>query len=247
MFHGILFSRCWRGVALILAMFVAVSAGVQSAAFAEIPPRVGPILSSSEEASVREQLTAMRVPRATQNELFGKLERGEVWDSMNGSDPVSTEVLDNGYTLDTFADGSATLTGIESPSSSTGASDGVALFETTPVTDCVAKPNDSSGYLVRTNCTVRKSYAIQGMKFEGDYKVKAGSPGYITGVRHGDVWSYVANYEILDGPAITQSSGSGDSPATARLSAKFTSYSGYPTTHGYVQMNVSTSAWVTWG
>ncbi|MDN5686385.1 MAG: hypothetical protein L0G94_06820 [Brachybacterium sp.] len=188
----------------------------------------------------------MKVPDATQDDLIEDLSEGKVWDSLSGADPVSTEILDSGETLETYADGSAVITGIEVPSESSREAGAVARASN-PVTGCVSRPNDSAGYLVRTGCTVRKSYAVHGMKFVGDYKVKSGSPGRITDVRHGEVWSYISTYDIISGPSITKSSGYGSSPATARFSVKFTAASGYPTVHGWVQMNVATSAWVTWG
>jgi hypothetical protein len=71
-----------------------------------------------DEAGMRARFDAANVSKAVQDRLIGEFRRGIVWDSQNGSKPVTvktTIVGDEQVTTSTFADGSLTVDSIQIP------------------------------------------------------------------------------------------------------------------------------------
>lgn len=189
---------------------------------------------------VRDQLTKYNVPKPTQEILIQKITAGEEWDSLSGSSPVNTTKLPDGTLLERYSDGSVSTTKVEQPVASENSS--VAPLSKAP-SRCKALPY-KNGYKRRANCLVSRNSVVINYSFEADYKVKSGAPGYITGARHPNAWVLVpgGGYST-PGPKITRSKSSGKIAATARMNVKVTTP--VLTSNAWVQLNVTTSAWVT--
>jgi len=164
------FKSLARGLAAgVIAVGLALSSTAVAAVSAE---PVNNLLSSSEEAQVRADFTKYGVPAVTQNKLINKFNRGELFDSLLGKAPISTEKSEDAnriVTVARFADGSVTVTKADKPGDGT-------KFGT--IRECVR--TGGSGYSNFTNCTIEQSWFVVAIAFVASYSIINGAPDRIS-------------------------------------------------------------------
>jgi hypothetical protein len=169
-------------------------------------------LTPEQEQQAREVFNEYGVSSATQDELFNKLDRGEVWDVYAGVAPVSsvTSIVD-GYTqtLDTFADGSISVSGVEIPKEPTP-TDG---FSTMSVTGCTY--GSGAGVFYGQDCRVYQNSALTEAEFYASFSqwstgssVSNWHDGWVirnvgqlqnVGWSHGTTWVQLGWDEVVEG------------------------------------------------
>jgi len=140
-------------------------------------------LPSEDVQSLKEFLSAYNVEETTQKNLIDKLERGEIWDSITGQEPVSTYEItkenDAVETISTFADGSIVVSTIEP-----------TIVEVVPASEVNVNPlavdpgtiTSGSGY---KSFKKAKAYVYSGIAnahFYADFTIVNGGNDYITRV-----------------------------------------------------------------
>lgn len=126
--------------------------------------------SSDPTAQIREFWTEYGVAPALQDALAAKLESGGNLDSGNAyAEPVSTDTTTSStmtMTVETFADGSIRVTGIENAPTSTAESSVGTLA--TGITDC--RSYSGTGFVHYTGCRVISANGTQNISFKVDYE-----------------------------------------------------------------------------
>lgn len=162
--------RRGQGAMLLGTLLLALTLGPVHPAAAVSSDGAG-VLSSTEEARLRSFWTANGVPADVQGQLIGDLLAGEMWDVFSGTEPVSsrtTRTLTEQRTIDTYPDGSISVTTIETPPR--GASGRV-----TPqaVSDCRSVVS-GTGYVNYYDCKAFSETGVVGIGFYISYSILSG-------------------------------------------------------------------------
>lgn len=185
--------------ALSLATVPAASAS--SAQEAETGDLVN-AMSSSEETELRSFFNSYGVDEPTQSELIESFEEGEPWDSLSGEEPVDVSTItENSVTtkIETFADGSITVSSTDTPSAADETSDpGEPSMAPRSVSNCqlVSSSNYHANY---TNCHANVDLGVVQMGFYFDRETLNGAQGSITrgyGAHHRIIGGALSNHRV---------------------------------------------------
>lgn len=211
-------------------------------------------LTTEQEQNVRAELSKYGTDAETEDELIEKLNDGERWDSQNGSEPVSEDVvrvdgLD--YSVSRWDDGSLFAVGIASGEGALTAAaeeapdskvDAIPADLGPGITRCTPQP--SVGTLPYVNCLITFSGAIYGGSFRADFTVDYGSgfPGRIERVAEADYFS-VAGVVASDGQSppvrIVYANATYQQPAMAELTFLYSSTGAVAGSSAAVRLRVS--------
>lgn len=134
----------------------------------------GTTTTSHSSPDLEERFDRIGVAQEDRAELAAKLDSGQLWDSMSGVAPASTETYTEGgrdFIRTTFPDGSIVLNSMEQPTA-TAPTGTIGVFAK-PLSGCVAIPS-SGGWTRRANCYTDADYGTYKLSFMVDYSVKSG-------------------------------------------------------------------------
>lgn len=123
------------------------------------------LITPAQEQQARAVFNEYGVSAQTQDSLFNKLESGQVWDVYTGATPVtSTTSIVGGYnqTLETFADGSISVSSVEIPRKTA-----VGGISPMSVTGCTY--GSSAGVFYGTDCRVYQNSALTEAEFYASF------------------------------------------------------------------------------
>jgi len=137
-----------------------------------VPAQADSGISPTDRAAMRATWDTYGVPAATQNRLLAALERGHLWDSLDGSTPTSTQTraVPNGEeTIERFADGSISVTTAAVPApTGTGMVTPLASFG-----NCSTLASSQYSYTKR--CNVSTNVVVATAAYSVTYTVVSGS------------------------------------------------------------------------
>lgn len=120
---------------------------------------------------VRDGLRSYNVPEEQVNRLIGKLEQGELWDSIDPQKhPVDIEDFENEQgkgTIERFADGSVVVSTLQVPIDANNSLIQPRLIVPGSIRDC--EEFFAQGHRFNTNCLAQKTIILATMSFRFDY------------------------------------------------------------------------------
>ncbi|WP_277212173.1 hypothetical protein [Isoptericola croceus] len=227
--------RCLAIVAGLSVLALALSAAPASAAPEE--------LSDSDHEELTQFFDENGVSLAVQDELFEKLERGEMWDSMSEMEPESTtrESVANVVKITSvFADGSISVEEVEKPSKPISGEIGPL-----GVGSCQSS-STGSGYANRYDCRASASTGIMTMGFYISYTLVQGGYDQITDV-HSPFRSIKTGTATTAKLSLVKSRENSSGSAWAKAVSTYTGFAGSPS--GTYEMRAlvgKDTAWTRW-
>lgn len=173
-------SRRSRRVALVPAILLALAFGIAEPAAGQAgdTTTASTTLTADEEGDARAFLAEHGVSADVQDALMAKLKAGELWDVFAGGNPVSTRTTTSPgmrRTIDTYADGSISVTSVEVPVR-TLARPGVSPMY---VANC-SGGSTGTGYSTWTDCDAYSETGVVAIGFQISYTL---TPGYDSIIR----------------------------------------------------------------
>lgn len=170
-------------------------------------------------SNIRSGLSEVGVEPKVQDRLINKLERGIVWDSLNGSSKPVKKTIEqlSGETVErlVYADGSVVVSetqrGIDLPSN--------VAMPASKITGCL-KLKSKSGWSRWGDCKSKVNLVIVQMSFMFNYSLKKGKQARIDKIfNHSNFCTCIVD---RDRTKITRKYTDGAAPATARASVRYT-------------------------
>lgn len=155
----------------MLALILAFTLVPVEAGYAGTPSEADE-LTSSEEADLRLFWDGNGVPGEVQDGLIGKLLSGDLWDVFTGVDPVSSRTVHVGgeqRTIDSYPDGSISVTTIETPQHSQP----VGGVSPQYVKNC-RSTTSGTGYVNHYDCQAFSQTGVVSIGFYISYSTLAG-------------------------------------------------------------------------
>lgn len=201
-------------------------------------------MTSSEETELRSFFNSYGVDESTQGDLIDSFEEGEPWDSLSGENPIDVStVTENSVTtkIETFADGSITVSSTDTPGEANDTTDAEELgIAPRSVSNCqlVSSSNYHANY---TNCHANVDLGVVQMGFYFDRETLNGAQGSITR-------GYGSHHRIIGG-ALSNHRVESMSSSQMRYSADFSvAFQGFPvgwTAWMQANQGTGTSVWTT--
>lgn len=122
-----------------------------------------------------------RIPADTQEKLLEKLNNGELWDSMKGSEAISAEeVNEHGFskTIYRFEDGSAVITSVQNPLQTINANTDLQ----NGVSECQVA-SSSHYHISHYDCLAKVSMGVASLSFRFDRTTGSGAQATLDGYR----------------------------------------------------------------
>ncbi|MFE5309535.1 hypothetical protein [Isoptericola sp. NPDC056605] len=226
-----------------LAFIVALSAFTLALAGAPAASASPEELSSSDREELSQFLNENGVSPAVQEELFQKLEHGEMWDSMSEMEPVSTTSATDANVVkvtSVFADGSISVEEVEKPGEASPGQ--VAPLS---VGGCQSS-SSGSGYVSRYDCKASASTGIMTMGFYISYTLVQGGYDYIFDV-HSPFRSVVTGTATTAKASIVKARENSTGSSWAKSVSTYTGFAGAPS--GTYEMRAlvgKDTAWTRW-
>lgn len=193
------------------------------------------VLSAKDKNDLKEWMNQYGVSELTQEDLLKKLEDGQAWDSMNGSEPIKVEKLDDFSIKESYKDGSISISGVYENNNIEENSE-VSTYSLSGGTT-----SSGSGYMNVKNKKVYKNTGTINAQFYADYTVVKGGHSYISKVYNkkvigiGCTISEVSLY-------IDKAKQDGNGPAEATLDFMIAAYSGVAGGNCYLKLFVGNDA-----
>lgn len=172
------------------------------------------------ENDLRSFWASYGVSEDVQEQLLSSLDRGQRWESLGGSHPISsTEYSTTSLqvVVDTYSDGSISVTEMEIPVNSAGTNSVTPAGEIAPMQMSQCVQTNYSTYRDYNNCFVSNNVGIAGASFRARYRVYYSGYSTITSVWSPSRW-YIGVTATEPVVKITRSKSTSSLPATARLS-----------------------------
>lgn len=180
------------------------------------------------------------VASQTQDLLLEKFDAGVAWDSSTGVAPVSTATTTSAGWLtstDTYADGSITVTKLQ-----TGSTGSEGSISPRAVGSCSTATSGLTRTL--TNCVVSVQSGLIGIQFSANYRYTYGSATdiWVSAASIQKAWNPVA--QVIGGSfgdlsvSVTKTTAASGNPATARASMTVTGIGGWAGSTAWLQLNV---------
>lgn len=163
---------------------IALVAGFAGTSLAAEP---APGLTQQERQELEQWWTEYDVPTATQDALLTALESGDVWDALDGAEPVSVQTRElptESETVERYADGSIVVSTVEVPADPFAAGAPQGGPTTFSVGSCQSS-QIGSGYANRYDCKAASTAGVVTMGFYISYTLVQGGYDKIIDVHSG--------------------------------------------------------------
>lgn len=218
-------------LSIVLTMGLGVASGSVSASEIEQTTHT---LSNDDIKSLKEFFKTYKVSKDTQYLLIDKLNKGELWDSLKGQEPVSVSEIevrkDVVETIATYNDGSIVVSGFEPDITEEVAV--VSPFAVDPGT-----VTGGSGYTNHKGAKVYVYVGVANAHFYSDFTLVNGGNDYISSVYDYKIVGIggAATYNNL---AITKKTESLDGKASAKLDFTWIAFNGSTSATCWLRLNV---------